>query len=205
MSLLFETIRLQNRKLHNLAYHNQRMEQSRRDLLGIDEKIELVEHIRIPDWIGEGMYRCRVSYRKEIEKIDFFEYRFSHPAIIQLIENPGLTYPYKFEDRRQFQQVLSENPGANDAIITHYGCLTDATFANVAFFDGKDWLTPDVPLLKGTKRQYLLENKILIATSIRVEHLKDFRQLSLINAMRDLNIVYDYTFHHNHLMIHGNY
>jgi 4-amino-4-deoxychorismate lyase len=179
------------------------MEQSRKDLLGIDEKIDLEEHIQIPDWVGEGMYRCRLSYKIEIEKIEFFEYQLKHPKIIELVEDTSIVYPYKFEDRSQFHKVLAENPHANDVCITHNGYLTDSTFANIAFFDGKDWLTPDTPLLNGTKRQKLLDKKILTIAPINVDDLNHFKQISLINAMRDLNIVYDYTFQYNHLIIHG--
>ncbi|GAB3507887.1 aminotransferase class IV [Emticicia fontis] len=181
------------------------MEQSRKDLLGIDEKVNLADLIQIPDWVGEGRYRCRVSYKNEIEKIEFFEYHFKHPKTIQLVEDTNIVYPYKFEDRSRFQQVLTQNLQADDAIITHNGNLTDATFANVAFFDGSDWLTPHTPLLKGTKRQYLLDNKVLKEATIKIDDLKYFSQLSLINAMRDLNIVYDFTLYTNHLVIHGNH
>lgn len=202
---MFETILLQNRELRNLAYHNKRMEQSRKDLLGIDKKMNLAEHIQIPDWIETRMYRCRVSYKYEVEKIEFFEYEFKHPKIIEVIEDTNIVYPYKFEDRSLFYQVMAENPHANDVFITHNGYLTDASFANIAFFDGKDWLTPESPLLNGTKRQYLLDKKILRLASIKTDDLGQFKQVSLINAMRDLNIVYDYTFQYNHLIINGNY
>ena len=202
---MFETIRLQNRKLHNLVYHNLRMERSRKDLLQFDEKIDLAELIQIPDWVGEGMYRCRVSYKNEIEKIEFFEYHFKHPKTIHLVEYTGIVYPYKFEDRSQFQKVLTENPAADDVIITHNGYLTDATFANLAFSDGIQWFTPDTPLLNGTKRQYLLDNKILSIAPITIEDLKRFKQVSLINAMRDLNIAYDFTFQDKQIIIHGNH
>jgi 4-amino-4-deoxychorismate lyase len=181
------------------------MDQSRKDLLGIDEKVDLEKLIQIPDSVGDGIYRCRVSYKNEIEKIEFFEYHFKHPRIIQLVEDTSILYPYKYEDRSQFQKVLVQNPQADDVIITHNNYLTDATFANIAFFDGQNWLTPDTPLLKGTKRHYLLDNKILKEATIRVEDIKYFKQLSLINAMRDLNIIYDFTIHTNYLVIHGNY
>jgi 4-amino-4-deoxychorismate lyase len=181
------------------------MEQSRKNLLGIEEKVDLENLIQIHDSVGEGMYRCRVSYKDKIEKIEFFEYHLKHPKTIQLVEDTSIVYPYKYEDRSQFQQVLAQNPNADDAFIIHNGYLTDATFANIAFFDGQDWLTPDTPLLKGTKRQYLLDNNILKEATIKIEDLKHFKQLSLINAMRDLNIVYDFTIHTNHLVIHGNH
>ena len=202
---MFETIHLRNRKLHNLAYHNRRMQQSRIDLLEISEEVKLQDVIQIPDWVGEGLYRCRVSYKNEIEKIEFFAYQPKHPKRIELVEDVSFKYPYKYEDRSAFQQLLIQNPEADDVIILHNGKLTDATFANITLFDGTNWLTPDTPLLKGTKRQLLLDEGVLKETTIHAEDLKSFNQLALINAMRDLDIVYNYSFHDNHLMIHGNY
>ncbi|MBA4849956.1 aminotransferase class IV [Emticicia sp. BO119] len=161
--------------------------------------------IQIPDWIDEGLYRCRVRYTTDIEKIEFYEYRFNHPEIIEIVEDTSIVYPYKFEDRRQFHLALAEHPHANEVIITHNGYLTDSSFSNIALFDGNNWLTPDTPLLNGTKRQYLLDNKILKEAPIQVEDLRHFKKLSLINAMRDLNIVYDFIFYPNHLIIHGKY
>jgi 4-amino-4-deoxychorismate lyase len=181
------------------------MQQSRKALLGFDEEIDLAELLSIPDWIGEGIYRCRVSYKETIAKVEFFEYFYKHPRRIQLVEDTKVVYPYKFEDRSQFQQLLAANPDADDVIIMHNGYLTDATFANLAFFDGKQWFTPDTPLLNGTKRQYLKDENMLAEAPIRIEDLKQFKQLALINAMRDLNIVYDFTFQDNYLLIHDNY
>ncbi len=201
---MFETIQVRHRKLYNLAYHNQRMQQSRNDLLGVETEVNLAEAIQIPDWVEEGLYRCRVSYRTEIAKIEFFPYQAKHPGRIALIEAKSVVYPYKYEDRSGFQQLLEQNPDADDVIILHDGNLTDATYANVALFDGTDWLTPQSPLLKGTKRQLLLDSGVLKEAVITVDDLASFRQLALINAMRDLDIVYQYSFHDNHLMIHDN-
>jgi 4-amino-4-deoxychorismate lyase len=181
------------------------MQQSRKDLLDIDERLDLTAIISIPEWVGEGIYRCRISYSEEIEKIEFFAYQFRHPRVIELVEDLTVLYQYKFEDRSQFQRLLLENPEADDVIVTHNGYLTDATFANLAFFDGKHWLTPHTPLLNGTKRQYLMNKNVLKETPIRIEDLQQFKQMALINAMRDLTIVYDFTFQDNHLLIHGNY
>lgn len=203
MSLLFETIRLQNRQLHNLWYHSERMAQSQKDLLGIEKAIDLETAIRLPDEIGEGLYRCRVSYKEKIDKIAFFPYEAKHPSLIQLVENPLVSYHYKFEDRSQFQELLAQHPWADDVIITHNNYLTDATFANLAFSDGNQWFTPATPLLKGTRRQYLIDKQLLVEKAITTHDLKYFRQFALINAMRDFNIIYDFTFSNNQLIVHG--
>ncbi len=41
------------------------------------------------------------------------------------------------------------------------GLVTDCTIGNLVFFDGTGWVTPDQPLLKGTKRQALLDRKLV--------------------------------------------
>lgn len=171
--------------------------------MGISEEVNLEDVIQIPEWVGESLYRCRVSYRNRIEKIEFFTYQAKHPRRIELAEDVSFKYPYKYEDRSTFQQLLIQNPEADDVIILHNGKLTDATFANIAVFDGTNWLTPYTPLLKGTKRQFLLDKGILKESVISAEDLKSFNQLALINAMRDLDIVYNYSFHDNHLIING--
>ncbi|MCX8011124.1 MAG: chorismate-binding protein, partial [Ignavibacteria bacterium] len=53
-------------------------------------------------------------------------------------------------------------------------------------YDGSDWVTPSTPLLKGTKRQMLIDNKRIIEKNITSTELKDYQKLALINAMLDL-------------------
>ena len=55
------------------------------------------------------------------------------------------------------------------------------------FFDGNDWLTPDLPLLKGTCRARLLEQGVIREAELGVEDLNRFKGLKLINALRDMS------------------
>lgn len=192
MSLLFETIKCQNRQLHNLFYHNYRVRWTLENLFGIIGDFDFENIIEIPDWVGEGLYRCRVSYDEEISKVEFFEYNFKHPRIIQLDEYHSFKYEFKYEDRSVFQNLLNLYPKADDVIITQYGFLTDATYANVAFFDGTKWFTPNTYLLLGTKREYLIDNQLLFEEEIAIKDLKKFKRIALINAMRDLDLSYEF-------------
>ncbi len=192
MSLLFETIKCQNRQLHNLFYHNCRVRWTLENLFGIIGDFDFENIIEIPDWVGEGLYRCRVSYDEEISKVEFFEYNFKHPRIIQLDEYHSFKYEFKYEDRSVFQNLLNLYPKADDVIITQYGFLTDATYANVAFFDGTKWFTPNTYLLLGTKREYLIDNQLLFEEEIAIKDLKKFKRIALINAMRDLDLSYEF-------------
>lgn len=192
MSLLFETIKCQNRQLFNLDYHAIRVRNSLENL-GIISDFDFENTIKIPDWVGQGLYRCRVSYGEEIEKIDFFSYQFKHPKIIQLLENQTFSYQNKFEDRSFFQAILKENQGVDEVIITQNNFITDATYANVAFFDGAKWFTPTTYLLAGTKRAYLLDNQLITEAEISISDLKKFKKIAFINAMRDLDLAYHFS------------
>lgn len=199
MSLLFETIKCQNRCLHNLFYHNYRVKCTLENLFGVVGDFDLENSIEIPDWVGEGLYRCRVSYDEEISKVEFFEYDFKHPKTIQIDENSSFKYEFKYEDRSHLQKILELYPRADDVIITQNGLLTDATYANVAFFDGTKWFTPNTYLLLGTKRAYLLNNQLLFEEEIAVKDLKKFKRIALVNAMRDLNLSYEFELN-NHII-----
>ncbi len=39
--------------------------------------------------------------------------------------------------------------GADEVIVEKDGYLTDTTIANIAFFDGKRWITPKIHYLEG--------------------------------------------------------
>ncbi len=201
MSLLFETIKCQNRQLHNLFYHNKRVRLALENLFGIIGEFDFENIIEIPDWVGEGLYRCRVSYDEEISKVEFFEYDFKHPKVIQLDEYKSFNYEFKYEDRSKFQNLIRLYPKVDDVIVTQNGLLTDATYANLAFFDGTKWFTPNTYLLLGTKRSYLIDNQLLIEDEIAVKDLKKFKRIALINAMRDLDLSYEFELDNNIIKI----
>lgn len=201
MSLLFETIKCQNRRLHNLFYHNIRVRWTLENLFGIIGDFDFENTIDIPDWVGEGLYRCRVSYDKEISKIEFFEYEFKYPKVIQIHEYQSFKYGFKYENRSEFQNLLKHYPKSDDVIITQNGLLTDVTYANLAFFDGTKWFTPNTYLLLGTKRQYLIDNQLLIEEEVAIKDLKKFKRISFINAMRDLDLSYAFEVSNNRVLI----
>jgi 4-amino-4-deoxychorismate lyase len=201
MSLLFETIKCQNRQLHNLKYHDLRVRQSLNRLFEINDDFSFEDTIKIPDWIGEGLYRCRVSYAKEIEKVEFFAYEYKHPKKIQLVEDKTINYYLKFEDRSCFNNLLNSFSDVDDVIITKNNYLTDSTYANIAFFDGVKWVTSITPLLYGIKRGCLLENQMLFLDEICVKDLKFFKKIALINVMRDLDLAYNFSLQSNMIII----
>ena len=75
---------------------------------------------------------------------------------------------------------------ADEVVIIRNGLLTDTSYSNIALFDGRHWVTPRQPLLRGTMRQSLLDAGVLTEQDIKAEDWSSYRRVSLINAMMPL-------------------
>jgi 4-amino-4-deoxychorismate lyase len=181
-----ETIRIQHGQLHNLPYHQARFDRTRRDLFDSTDVINLQNKIQIPADLQEGIFKCRVIYDIDIQTVEFAPYIIKPLASLQLVTADDLHYAYKYLDRSALLQLLDNCP-ADDILIVKNGLLTDTSYANVVFWDGDQWFTPDPPLLPGTKRQQLLDNNQIIAKKLRPRDLQHFTHARLINAMLDLD------------------
>ncbi len=186
MSQLFETIKLQNKKLFNIEYHNERMNNSRRNLFGTEDKINLEEVIKIPDGISNNAFKCRVVYSEKITDIEFQPYYEKKVNSLQAINVDWIDYSYKYLDRSNLQKLLCKCI-ADDVLIIKNGFVTDTTYSNVVFYDGKNYFTPNTPLLKGTKREKLLREGIIKETEIKISDINNYKSLFLINAMLDID------------------
>lgn len=185
LPLCIETIRLADGQLSNLLYHNERLNRTRRACFASTKEWDLNELIDIPQEVTQGLYKCRVTYGRKIEKIEFEVYQ---PRVIKsllLVVDDAIEYGFKFLDRAALQRNFDKRGGADEVLIVKEGLITDTSYANVVFWDGTQWTTPDRPLLKGTKRAQLLREGVVIEQKIRVEDLATFTHVRLINAMLD--------------------
>ena len=73
-----------------------------------------------------------------------------------------------------------------EVIFLKNGKVTDSSYANIIFFDGKQWLTPSTFLLNGTCRQRLLNEGKITESPIHYTDIRDFQQIGFINAMLDM-------------------
>ena len=183
MSLLFETIRLQDGVLQNLAYHTIRLNYSRKSLYKSTNQIDLEQAIQIPSVCGKGMYKCRVAYSKEVKSIDFELYVPHVVKSLRLVEDNTILYNYKYTNRGSLNKLLTKRERFDEIIIVKNGFITDTSYSNIIFFDGTKWFTSSTPLLHGTMRSFLLENNMISEMVIKVAHLKQFQKARLINAM----------------------
>lgn len=184
MKACLETIRVQNRRLCNIHYHNERLNRTRRDLFSCKDQIHLEDVIKIPSELNNDIYKCRGVYDINITKIEFQPYQIKPIHSIHLVEDNDFDYHYKWLDRSRFAMHLA-NTRSDDILIVKNGFLTDTSYANIAFFDGTKWRTPAAPLLSGTKRQLLLDAGELTAEALQPLDLRHFQYARLMNAMLD--------------------
>jgi 4-amino-4-deoxychorismate lyase len=186
MSQLLETIRIEHRKPCNLERHAARMNASRAALFGEQDHIDLRSALRIPESLDDGIYKCRVLYDRAIHSVEFLRYEERVVRTLQLVDADHIRYDYKYADRTAIE-ALKKSSSADEIIIVKNNRITDASFANLVLYDGKTWLTPALPLLKGIRRQILLDNGRIREADIWKRDLYQFDTIALINAMLDLD------------------
>ncbi|MCP3929656.1 MAG: hypothetical protein GY705_11200 [Bacteroidetes bacterium] len=184
--LLLETIKLLDGRLYNLSYHQQRFQISRKKWWELDDALFLSDHIVIPSNCQQGLYKVRVSYREEIEKIEILPQSFREVRSLRLIVDNEIDYSYKYADRRDLYILYEQRGACDDILIVKNGYITDTFYANIALLDGEKWYTPIRPLLPGTKRAKLMEEGKLFERDIRPEEIANYQELRLINALIDL-------------------
>jgi 4-amino-4-deoxychorismate lyase len=187
MCRLFETIKIFERKIANLDYHNHRLNVARQKLMGLDVGIDLRNMLVIPEKLAMGLYRCRVVYDEHgFLPAEFTPYDLKMIRSLKIIHDDGIDYSYKYENRTHLDRLFAQRGDCDDILIIKNGLVTDTSICNIVFYDGEKWITPSTPLLKGTKRMKLLEEGLIIEDEIRESDIKKFKKACLINAFRDL-------------------
>jgi len=185
MCQLIESVKVQNRQLYNIEAHNDRIAFSRRAVFALEDRIDLRDHILLPDTLDSGLYKCRIIYEREVQKVEYIPYTPKPVRALRIVHNDAIQYEHKFLNRSCIEDLL-QGSDADDILIVRQGFVTDTSYANIVFFDGNNWVTPARPLLFGTKRQVLLERGVIRQADISYTDLKQFIRAALINAMIDL-------------------
>ena len=179
-----EAIKLKDGVFHNLSYHQQRVDRTQIHFGG--GKINLADCLSTPpEEVRNGLFKCRIEYGVEVEKIEFIPYVFRPVGGVTAVANNGIDYRFKSTDRRSLNEMLKAS-GCSDIIIIKYGFVTDAFASNLVFESKEGLFTPESCLLNGTKRQSLLESKRISARPITIADIKSYDRLYFVNAMIDL-------------------
>lgn len=186
MCPLFETIKCNNGKLFNMEFHQERFEKSSLDYFGNHTNTVLEKVIEIPGFARAGLFRCRVTYSSKIEKIEFIPHQYRKIKSLKIVEDQEIEYHFKSTGREKLNALFDKRGTCDDIIIVKNGFITDSSFANLVFFDGKNWFTPDTPLLRGTQRARLITGGKIRERRIVADDLSGFMKAGLINALNDL-------------------
>ena len=170
-----------------LSLHQDRVVRTFSGFFSKDSPLDLANIItQIPT---EGKYKCRLQYNDNSFAIDYQPYQTKEINSLKLIRENNIHYDFKSNNRYELDSLYQKRKEADDIIIIRKGLVTDSYYANLVFFDGNEWWTPQDPLLKGVKREFLLSENLIKSREIYEGDLKSFTKVSLINAMLDIREV----------------
>ncbi|MCK5820259.1 MAG: aminotransferase class IV [Bacteroidales bacterium] len=183
MSLLLESIRINQGKPDNLSAHEERISRSQLALEGIRQLPPLEKIFKSTPPPNTRLLKARIVYNSDMYKIDYHEYSRAIIKSLQVCQEKSIYYPHKFANRRRLNNLKKTFPKYTEALIVIGNRITDTTFTNLAFWNGKKWLSPMYPLLPGTRRASLINQGLIELHDIQLSQLMDFEKVRLFNAM----------------------
>ena len=189
-SSYIETIRAVDGEIFHIEYHQERYQRVLSSF-GIDEFKNLSEFLNPPKW---GVYRCRIVYDSTNISVTYHEYKKREIETLKILFDNEIDYRFKSIDRESIDSIFSQKGECDDILIIKNLLITDTSIANIAFFKDGIWFTPKNPLLKGTTRERLLREGKIVEADIRVQELRSFSQVALLNAMIDFDILERFEF-----------
>lgn len=180
----FETIKCDDFEVFNLDYHQERIAKT----VGLN--------INLGDYIYPStseLLKCKIIYDDMgVTEVTFTPYKKRDINSFAIIYDDNIQYSKKSVDRTQLDLLFSQKESADEIIIIKNGLVTDTSIANIAIFDGTNWITSKQPLLEGTTRARLLDEGEIFEKDITVKMLKDAKKIALLNAMIGMDILEDY-------------
>lgn len=180
-----EAIKIQDGKFCNMPFHQERVFRTSSTFLAKPTSIDLSDS-DIPLECRNGIVKCRLLYSDHVLGIEYQHYKFRTIRKLKLVVDDSIDYSFKYADRRDIDNLLSQKDDCDDILIVKNGCITDTSFSNVVFQNNSGLYTPASYLLAGTKRRLLLEQGIIQEKEIKAEDIKNYSRLYIINSMIDI-------------------
>ncbi len=179
----FESIRLYNGNFELLELHEQRIHETQKRHFGWSSGLKLSTYLRSFDLPPEGLFKCRLHYGLEPDVPVFIPYSIKPIRSLKLVEVEKFEYASKYTDRSSLEELYEQRGPCDDVLIVQNNKITDTSYCNIVFGNKKGWFTPTTALLKGVRRQYLLNKGTIKPLLISLPQLKNFTHFRLINAM----------------------
>lgn len=173
---LLETLLCIDGVIKHQNYHQARMQQSVHALFGMNAP-HIAPHLAPPK---KGTFRVRIIYDAHTLEVSYIPYT---PVFLNTFApvHTHITYAHKFFDRSALEALKTHTH--IEPIIIKNGLITDTTIANIAIWDGFKWLTPRIPLLYGTTRARLSDEKKLTLADIDLSMLCCAPKIAMMNAL----------------------
>ena len=185
MYRFIESIRLANGQMPLLPYHQERMARTRRAFYKNPPPVNLAGMLQ--PYAGahpDGVYKIRVVYAREVLQVDILPYALKPIQSLLPVPSGQLDYAWKYANREGIRKLLERRGTCDDILLVRQGFVTDTSYCNVAFLSPSGaWLTPEAPLLPGTRRHYLLDRGVLQQAPIALKDVDSFLRVRLFNAM----------------------
>ena len=187
MSLLVETIRIEDGRILNISFHNERMSRTLYNIYGLKSEPDLEKLISVPQSAVDGIFKCRVLYDDKTTTAEFTPYTQRLIRSLKIVFSDEICYPYKYTNRDRINRLFDLRGECDDIIIVKFGRVTDSSYANVILRDlSGEWFTPSSFLLPGTRRANLLRNRLIKEADISLNDISRYSEVRLINAMLDI-------------------
>lgn len=182
--MFLETICILDGEVQNIEAHKKRMQETASYYRFVAPELPDIEAL-LTDGLRESKIKCRVCYHNDITSITFEKYIPRNIQSLKLI-NMFPDYAYKFSDRKVMDDLLKLRDGCDEILIIRNGLVTDTSYSNVVFNKDGEYFTPNFPLLNGTKRQKLINDRVIKEIEIGVDSIKEYEHVWLINALLDI-------------------
>lgn len=182
---LVEAVRIENRQLHHLDLHNRRINLARQAIYRSTDQVDIGSIVQLPDDLSTERYKCRLIFYPGKVEYSITPYHQREIRTLKVVADNDIDYTFKSENRLKLDEDFAKREDCDDIIVVKNNKVTDSWAANIILFDGKEWITPDAPLLRGIQREYLLREGRLIEKEVTVNDLITFKKIKLINAMID--------------------
>lgn len=135
------------------------------------------------------LFRCTIVYDNQVREVRTVPYSIRELSTLRLVDVPSdFDYHLKYADRSCFTPYGSQCCPHEEPLLVQGGLLTDTTYTNIVLeYPDGSYLTPEAPLLPGTRRAALIAEKKITPAPLTREDLQKCTRVHLINAMMGLS------------------
>ncbi|WP_396633523.1 aminotransferase class IV [Maribacter sp. R86514] len=184
---LFESVCIENSQIKNADYHEARFRRSYMQLYKTHSTYSLFDGIHLTNLDPNLKYKLRIGYKQHGTRFSFSSYENSIPSSLKLVSDDTISYHVKRNNRKKLNNLYKLKEDFDDVLIIKNGLVTDTSYANILFTDGKQIVTPATPLLEGTCRARLLDHNKISEKRILEAEIQNFESFQLINALNDFD------------------